>query len=37
MRNSRYGYWKKEEIILDYKDMPSYINSIVSEVRKGDL
>lgn len=37
MRNSRYGYWNKEEIILDYKDMPSYINSIVSEVRKGDL
>lgn len=37
MRNSKYGYWNKEEIILDYKDMPSYINSIVAEVRKGDL
>lgn len=37
MRNSKYGYWNKDEIILDYQDMPAYINSIVSEVRKGDL
>ena len=37
MRNSKYGYWNKEEIILDYTDMPSYVNSIVAEVRKGEL
>ena len=37
MRNSRYGYWNKEEIILDYKNLGTYVNSIVDEVRKGDL
>lgn len=37
MRNSQYGYWNKEEIILDYKDLSTYINSIVAEVRKGEL
>lgn len=37
MRNSKYGYWNKEEIILDYKNLDSYISSIVSVVRQGDL
>jgi glutamate--cysteine ligase len=37
MRNSKYGYWNKSEIILDYKNLDSYISSIVSTVRAGDL
>ena len=37
MRNSKYGYWNKREIILDYTNLDSYINSIVSIVREGDL
>lgn len=35
MRNSKYGYWNKEEIILDYTNLDSYIGSIVSAVRQG--
>ncbi len=37
MRNSKYGYWNKERIILDYTNLDSYINSIVDTVRRGDL
>ncbi|MDD6024446.1 MAG: bifunctional glutamate--cysteine ligase GshA/glutathione synthetase GshB [Oscillospiraceae bacterium] len=37
MRNSKYGYWNKSEIILDYSSLDAYINSIVGEVRKGEL
>lgn len=35
MRNSKYGYWNKEEIILDYTNLDSYISSVVSVVRQG--
>lgn len=35
MRNSRYGYWNKEEIILDYTNLDSYISSVVDVVRRG--
>lgn len=37
MRNSKYGYWNKREIILDYRNIESYIRSIVNIVREGDL
>ena len=37
MRNSQYGYWNKEQIILDYTNLETYINSIVGTVRKGTL
>ena len=37
MRNSKFGYWNKREIILDYKNIDSYIRSIVEVVREGDL
>ena len=37
MRNSKYGYWNKREIILDYHNIESYIRSIVNIVREGDL
>lgn len=35
MRNSKYGYWNKEEIILDYTNIESYIGSVVQAVRDG--
>ena len=37
MRNSKYGYWNKELITLDYRSIDTYINSIVDTVRRGDL
>ncbi len=37
MRNSQYGYWNKEQIILDYQSLDTYINSIVDTVRRGEL
>ena len=37
MRNSQYGYWNKEQIILDYRSIDTYINSIVEHVRAGRL
>ena len=37
MRNSKYGYWNKDQIILDYHSIDTYINSIVSTVREGEL
>ncbi len=37
MRNSRYGYWNRNEILLDYRDMESYINSVVATVQQGEL
>ena len=37
MRNSRYGYWNKEQIILDYSRIDNYIKSIVETVRRGVL
>ncbi len=37
MRNSRYGYWNKEQIILNYQSLDTYINSIVETVRRGEL
>lgn len=35
MRNSKYGYWNKDEIILDYTNLETYISSVVSVVRQG--
>ena len=37
MRNSKYGYWNKEQVILNYQSLDAYINSIVETVRRGDL
>ena len=37
MRNSKYGYWNKELITLDYRSIDTYINSIVETVRRGEL
>ena len=37
MRNSKYGYWNKEQIILNYENLDAYINSIVDTVRRGEL
>ena len=37
MRNSKYGYWNKEQIVLDYSRIDNYINSIVETVRQGKL
>lgn len=37
MRNSRYGYWNKEQLFLDYASLDSYINSIVDLVQQGEL
>ena len=37
MRNSQYGYWNKKQIILNYQNLESYINSIVETVRQGEL
>lgn len=37
MRNSKYGYWNKEQIILNYTNLETYINSIVETVRRGVL
>ncbi len=37
MRNSQYGYWNKEQIIVNYENLDTYINSIVETVRKGTI
>ena len=37
MRNSRYGYWNKKQVFLDYSSIDTYINSIVERVREGEL
>ena len=37
MRNSKYGYWNREQIILDYHSIDTYINSVVETVRRGEL
>ncbi len=37
MRNSQYGYWNKKQIILNYQNLDTYINSIVDTVRRGEL
>ena len=37
LRNSKFGYWNKEQIILDYHSIDTYINSIVETVRRGEL
>lgn len=37
MRNSKYGYWNKEQVILNYQNLDTYINSIVDTVRRGEL
>lgn len=37
MRNSKYGYWNKKQLFMDFTDLDSYINSIVDLVQQGDL
>ncbi len=37
MRNSKYGYWNKERLFLDYTDLDTYIDSIVQMVQQGKL
>lgn len=37
MRNSKYGYWNKEQLYLDYKSLDAYIDSIVDLVQNGKL
>lgn len=37
MRNSRYGYWNKDEIILDYTNLDAYIGSVVDVVKQGKI
>lgn len=37
MRNSKYGYWNKRLLTLDYSTLDSYIDSIVKLVQEGEL
>jgi glutamate--cysteine ligase len=37
MRNSKYGYWNKKRLFLDYTDLDTYIDSIVGLVQQGEL
>ena len=37
MRNSKYGYWNKDEIILEYTNLDAYISSVVEAVRRGEI